>query len=96
LWENFEKRLEKQAIESLECCKQSLIGYSGGAQKTGMLTGIWIVKVRLMRFQMRRRKDSIGIWTRSHPCQSLAKNLSTFCPCPKTLGKAHNDLKVMD
>jgi hypothetical protein len=33
-------------------------------------------------------KDSIWSWTRSHACYILSKNLSTFCPCPKTFWEA--------
>jgi hypothetical protein len=30
-------------------------------------------------------EDSIGNWTRGHLCYIVAKNLSTFCLCPKGL-----------
>lgn len=32
-------------------------------------------------------EDSIGKWNRDCACYILANNLSTFCPCPETLGE---------
>jgi hypothetical protein len=33
-------------------------------------------------------QDAVGNWTRGPACYILAKNLSTFGPCPETLSEA--------
>jgi hypothetical protein len=35
-----------------------------------------------------RSEDCVRNLTKDHSCYILAKNLSTFCPCPETLSEA--------
>lgn len=67
--------------------KQNLLGHSGGSlEDQSTDKKMWMVKVRLMRFQ--REKDSIGNLARGCLCCVLARDLAMFCPCSENLGVA--------
>lgn len=63
-----------------------------GAQKIKRVMRMWIVKARLMRFQIGMR--ALLEMTRDCGNFILANNFSVFWPCPKTLCVA--ELKVQE
>jgi hypothetical protein len=81
-----------QARKVLECAKQSLLGDSGGNSED-YFADRDVESENLSDGS----EGSIGNWTKGRMCYILAKNLSMFCPCPKTLCEAEfkgNRLKL--
>jgi hypothetical protein len=78
------KSWEKQARESLEFHKQNSMGNCGGSSED--LNANRNLDNQGQAHEIGdKNKDSIKNLTRGHVCYILAKNLSTFCPCPENL-----------
>jgi hypothetical protein len=85
-----------QARKVLECAKQSLLGDSGGNSED-YFADRDVESENHAPELSDGSEGSIGNWTKGRMCYILAKNLSMFCPCPKTLCEAEfkgNRLKL--
>jgi hypothetical protein len=84
------KCLETWAKEAIECCMQNLLGSSNGSSVDQNVDRNGDKK-RLCPWGSdgnHGNQYSTENRTTGHSCDIVVKNLSTFCPCPKTLWEA--------